>query len=183
MWKREAVPEAALQKFIKDVQDAEQRGELAGLFERGSPVARQNIQSAPDRASKRSLLDSFRTGMKLYKSTFMKIYGYELTWPGFAEDALTRLEILGCSRAREYYTCIVAQYEHKHEKEMINVAEWYRKELERSEEPRARQQETEPQKNKLQLLKKNDELIEQQLQLLKQKQREESTEQILKTAR
>ncbi len=102
-----------------------------------------DIQNPADRVSKRGLLDSFKPGMKLSESTFMKIYGYELTWPGFAEEALTRLEILGCGRAREYYTCIVAEYEHEHEKEMINVAEWYRKELERSEKPRARRQEME----------------------------------------
>ena len=138
---------------------------------------------AQEQPSRRSLLDSFKPNMKLHKSLIMKIYGYELTWPGFAEDALNRLEMLGCSKAREYYTCTVAEYEYKHEKEMISVAEWYRKELERSEEPRARQQETEPRKRKLQLLKKNDELIEQQLQLLRRKQREESTGQILKRAR
>ena len=54
-------------------------------------------------ASRRELLDSISCDMRLDKSFFMKIYGYELTWPGFAEDALTRLEFLGCSRAREYY--------------------------------------------------------------------------------
>lgn len=183
MRKQEPVPEAVLQKFIKAVQDAEQRGELEGLFERGSPIAHQDIRNALDRVGKRDLLDSFKVGMKLYRSTFLKIYGYELTWSGFAEDALARLEILGCSRAREYYVTIVAAYRYEHEKEMISIAEWYRKELERSEEPRARQQETEPRKRKLQLLKKNDELIEQQLQLLRRKQREESTGQILKRAR
>lgn len=126
---------------------------------------------AQEQPSRRSLLDSFKPNMRLHKSLFMKIYGYELTWPGFAEDAITRLEILGCSKAREYYTCTVAEYEYKHEKEMINVAKWYRKQLERerSEKPRARQQETEQQMNRLQLLKKNDELIEKQLQLLRQK--------------
>lgn len=124
---------------------------------------------AQEQPSRRSLLGSFKPNMKLSKSLFMKIYGYELTWPGFAEDAIARLKILGCSNAREYYTCAVAEYQYKHEKEMISVAEWYRKELERSEEPRARQQETEPQMNRLQLLKKNDELIEKQLQLLRQK--------------
>ena len=135
----------------------------------GNPVLHHDIQNPSDRVSKRGLLDSFKPGMKLSESTFMKIYGYELTWPGFAEEALTRLEILGCGRAREYYTCIVAEYEHEHEKEMINVAEWYRKELERSEKPRAKRQEMELQMNRLQLLKKNCKLIEKQLQLLKQK--------------
>lgn len=140
----ETVSESAMLKICQEMEEAELSGELDGLFESGSPAAHRDIQGVPDQTSRRSLLALFKTGMKLYKSTFIKIYGYELTWPGFAEDALTRLELLGCSRAREYYTCIVAEYGHEHEKEMINVAKWYRKELERSEEPRARQQEKEP---------------------------------------
>ncbi len=137
------VPQDVFRKFCRDVEDAERRGELKGLFERGCQRVDQDSHSVPDQPSRESFLSTFRTNMKLYRSTFMKIYGYELTWPGFAEEAITRLEILGCSRAREYYTCIVAEYEHNHEKEMINVAEWYRKRLEGSEEPRTRQQETE----------------------------------------
>lgn len=123
-----------------------------------------DIQNPADRVSKRGLLDSFKPGMKLSESTFMKIYGYELTWPGFAEDALTRLEILGCSRAREYYSCTVAEYEHKHEKEMISVAEWYRKQLERSEKPRARRQETEL--HRIELLNKKRQLLLEKKKLL-----------------
>ena len=123
-------------------------------------------QSPPDQMSRKSFLDSFKTGMNLYKSTFMKIYGYELTWPGFAEDALTRLVILGCSRAREYYTCAVAEYEYEHEKEMISVAKWYRKqsERERSEKPRARQQETE--QRRIELLNKKKQLLLEKKRLL-----------------
>lgn len=121
-------------------------------------------QSPPDQVSKKGLLDSFEPNMRLYRSLFMKIYGYELTWPGFAEDALTRLEILGCSRAREYYTRAVAEYEHKHEKEMINVAKWYRKELERSEKPRTRQQETE--QRRIELLNKKKQLLLEKKRLL-----------------
>lgn len=119
---------------------------------------------AQEQPSRRSLLDSFKPNMRLHKSLFVKIYGYELTWPGFAEEALTRLEILGCSKAREYYTCIVAEYEHKHEKEMINVAKWYRKELERSEKPRARQQETE--QRRIELLNKKKQLLLEKKRLL-----------------
>ena len=119
---------------------------------------------AQEQPSRRSLLDSFKPNMKLHKSLFMKIYGYELTWPGFAEDALNRLEMLGCSKAREYYTCTVAEYEYKHEKEMISVAEWYRKELERSEEQRARQQETE--QRRIELLNKKKQLLLEKKRLL-----------------
>ena len=75
-------------------------------------------------ASREELLSSIKPDMKLTKNFFLQIYGYELTWPGFAENALTRLEILGCNKARNYYTCMVAEYNHNHEKEMKNVAKW-----------------------------------------------------------
>ena len=52
-------------------------------------------------ASRRELLNSISCDMRPDKSFFMKIYGYELTWAGFAEDALTRLEFLGCEALRE----------------------------------------------------------------------------------
>lgn len=65
-------------------------------------------------ASRRELLDSLKPGMHLNKNFFLKVYGYEITRPGFAEDVIKRLEILGCSKAREYYTCIVTEFEYKH---------------------------------------------------------------------
>lgn len=70
-------------------------------------------------ASKDELLSSITPDMRLTRDFFLNVYGYELTWPGFAENVLTRMEILGCSKARDYYTCVVAEYEHNHEKE------WY----------------------------------------------------------
>ena len=78
-------------------------------------------------ASRRELLDSLKPGMHLNKNFFLKVYGYEITRPGFAEDVIKRLEILGCSKAREYYTCIVTEFEYKHEQEMKEVAKWYAK--------------------------------------------------------
>ena len=87
-------------------------------------------------ASRQELLSSISPQMRLDKSFFMKVYGYELTWPGFAEGALARLEILGCSRAREYYTCIVVEYKYNHEKELKRAAEWYGKQDFRRKEVR-----------------------------------------------
>ena len=87
-------------------------------------------------ASRRELLDSISCDMRLDKSFFMKIYGYELTWPGFAEDALTRLEFLGCSRAREYYNRFVNEYEKEHDQQMKNVAKWYKKQCENESKSR-----------------------------------------------
>ena len=55
----------------------------------------------------------------------MRVYGYELTWPGFAEIALSELEQAGCGKARAYYQQFVDEYEKKHDEEMKGVAEWY----------------------------------------------------------
>ena len=108
-------------------------------------------------ASRRELLDSISCDMRLDKSFFMKIYGYELTWPGFAEDALTRLEFLGCSKAREYYNRFVNEYEKEHEQQMKNVAKWYKKQCENESKSRKaasecrekeKQQEAEKQKRR-----------------------------------
>lgn len=96
-------------------------------------------------ASGKELLDSIKPDMTLTKSFFIKIYGYELTCPGFAEDALSRLEDAGSSKAREHYAHVIAEYEQQHETEMKEVASWYRKWLEEKgvKESRKRQQEAE----------------------------------------
>ena len=73
-------------------------------------------------------MQSIRPDMTLTKAFFMRIYGYEITWPGFAEVALQRLEIMGCSKARNYYSCIVAEYEPNREEELKEVASWYAEE-------------------------------------------------------
>lgn len=117
---RDPVPEDKFRQICLDMEEAELGGVLRQMFKGEC----RNIEELPD---KQKLYASIKPGMKLYKSLFMKIYGYELTWPGFADYALTRLTILGCSKAREYYSCIVAEYEHQHEKEMKSVAEWYEK--------------------------------------------------------
>lgn len=100
--------------------------------------------------SREELLNSIQSGMKLTKNFFMKIYGYELTWPGFAEQALTDLEHVGCSKAREYYYRFVDEYEKSHQAEIKNVAAWYRKqvddEFERREMKLRKQQEMEQMK-------------------------------------
>lgn len=57
----------------------------------------------------------------------MRVYGYELTWSGFAEIALSELEKAGCGKARAYYQQFVDEYEKKHNEEMKGVAEWYAK--------------------------------------------------------
>ena len=116
------VPDEVFTQISQRMDAAEQAGEFDQLF-KGEIHPREG----PD---KDELLHSFGTGMKLYKSTFLKIYGYELTYPGYAEKALSWLEMLGCSKARTYYSGVVAEYEHQHEKEMRGAAAWYRAQCE-----------------------------------------------------
>ena len=120
-------------------------------------------------ASRKELLDSIKPEMHLTKNFFLKVFAYEMTTPGFADDVLTRLEIAGCSKALEYYASVTAEWQREHDKEMQRIAEWYRKQnfiRKGDDESRKRQQEVEQQMMKLKLLKKK-------LQLLKQKKAEE----------
>jgi len=82
-------------------------------------------------ASREKLLQSIQPGMKLDKAFFMKVYGYEISFPGFSDEAIKALSDAGCSRAREYYDRAVSEYEKKHDEEMKEVAAWYRKEYEK----------------------------------------------------
>lgn len=87
--------------------------------------------------SREELLHSIRPDMRLTKAFFLKIYGYEITWPGFAEKALQHLEVMGCSKARAYYSCIVQENENAWEKERKEAAAWYTAELEKRRERKA----------------------------------------------
>lgn len=114
-------------------------------------------------ASREELLRSIRPDMRLDKDFFLRVYGYEITWPGFAEVALQRLEILGCNRARSYYSCVVAEYEQRQEKSIKPVAAEYAKRLkEKWEQKRGEQQRTEKLNNmstKALLLRKKELLL------------------------
>lgn len=113
------VPDDVFAQICAEMDAAEQSGELDGIF-KGEP-------RAPDQPTGRKpFLHSFSCDMKLYKSTFKKILGFELTTPGFAEEAITRLEEQGCSRAREYYEAVRSEWQQEHDAQMKNVAHWYR---------------------------------------------------------
>ena len=113
------VPDDVFAQICAEMEAAEQSGELDGIF-KGEP-------RAPDQQTGREpLMRSLRPDMKLYKSTFKKILAYDITTPGFAEDALTRLEILGCSRAREYYEAVRSEWQKEHDAQMKSVAHWYK---------------------------------------------------------
>lgn len=75
--------------------------------------------------TKERFLAAFSAEMELPKSVFKKIYGYEISFPGFAERALSRLESLECGGARESYDHFVNEYEDRRREEMKSVARWY----------------------------------------------------------
>lgn len=76
-------------------------------------------------ASREELLQSIHSEMKLNRDFFMKVYGYEISFPGFADKAIKALNDAGCSRAREYYDRFISKYIKKRDKELKEVAAWY----------------------------------------------------------
>lgn len=99
--------------------------------------------------------------MKLTKAIFLKIYGFQITWPGFEEIALRVLEDAGCSKARNYYVSIVDAYERKRAEELKPVAKWLKEKIESDYEKAVKEhergEESRIQEKKIQdLLQKSD---------------------------
>lgn len=99
--------------------------------------------------SREELLQSIQLGMKLDKAFFLKIYGYELTWPGFKETAIKVLEDAGCSRAREYYDSVVGEYEKGYQEQIKEAGRWYLEECNREWEKKVKEGEVKRRKNRL----------------------------------
>lgn len=86
--------------------------------------------------NREALLALIRPDMKLTKEFLKRIYAFEISYPGFSEQALTALERIGCVRAREHYMAWVREYESKRDAELKEVAHWYRLECEKQWEKR-----------------------------------------------
>jgi len=50
--------------------------------------------------NRESLLALIQPGMKLTKEFLKRIYAFEISYPGFSEQAIAALEAAGCSKAR-----------------------------------------------------------------------------------
>lgn len=87
-------------------------------------------------ASREELIESIRPGMKLDKAFFMKVYGYEISYPGFKETAIKTLIDAGCSKAEGYYNQIVGEYQRKRDVELKEVARDYIREYAKDREKR-----------------------------------------------
>ncbi len=76
--------------------------------------------------NKEELLRSIQTGMKLDRDFFLKIYGYEISFPGFKQTAIQDLNKAGCSRAEEYYNAVLSEYKRKRDESLRPVIHDYR---------------------------------------------------------
>lgn len=84
--------------------------------------------------SKDELLQSIHPGMRLDKAFFLRVYGYEISFPGFKELAIRMLEDAGCGKARSYYDEIIGEYQRGRDAEIRPVAADYALECRRGHE-------------------------------------------------
>lgn len=129
-----APPDDLMEKIKTDMSAVEQSGDLVDLFKCRC--------KGPELTDRQKFKGTIKPGMKLYKNTFKKILGYELTTSGFADDILDQLEVLGCSHAREYYETVKNEWQQEYSSQMKNTGEWYRRQdFERKEVNESRKQE------------------------------------------
>lgn len=112
---------------------------------------------------KQQLLESIRlhSGKQMNKAFFLKIYGYEISFPGFAEEAIKALNDAGCSRAREYYNMAVAEYQRKQDEELKPVARELHRKWENEWEKLRKEGE---ERRRIGLLQRKKQLLMQKLQ-------------------
>ena len=89
--------------------------------------------------NRESLLALIQPNLRLTKEFLKRIYVFEISYPGFSEEAITALEGIGCVRAREHYTSWVKEYESRRDAELKEVAHWYRMECEKQWEKRQKE--------------------------------------------
>lgn len=107
--------------------------------------------------SREILLRSIKPDMKLTKAFFLQIYGYELTWPGFAKEAIERLKMAGCSKAEEYYNNVASEQVEKYERTRKSIAEYLRQHKdERGAKWKSKEKQQEVEQLKTGLQKKSD---------------------------
>jgi hypothetical protein len=125
---RPSVPEKETQTMLYFMDYYEKEGKVFNeLMNHNAPYPTQ-VQEGP---TKEKLLDSINPNMKLTESFFKQIYGYDITWAGFAEVALQKLEAAGSTKARGYYNYFADKYEQQHAKAMKAGNEETQKQQER----------------------------------------------------
>lgn len=89
--------------------------------------------------TKELLFDSISHDMTLRKSFFLKVYGYEISFPGYADKAIKMLEEVGCSKARQYYEQIVGEHQKKREEGQKEAAKWLREQIDNEYERKVKE--------------------------------------------
>lgn len=112
-------PDELMEKIKMDMAEAEMAGDFTGMF--------KGECKSPKLPTRQKFKESIKPGMKLTKRTFLNILACDISTPGYADDMLARMELLGCTNARNYYAAIKAEWEYNHEKSMKNCAAWLRK--------------------------------------------------------
>lgn len=79
--------------------------------------------------TKEKLLQSISSNMTLRKSFFVKVYGYEISYPDYANKVIKMLEDAGCSKARTYYEMIIKEREEYLYEKVKPIAEWVRNQI------------------------------------------------------
>lgn len=79
--------------------------------------------------TKEKLLQSIGSDMILRKSFFVKVYGYEMSYPGYAHKVIKMLEGVGCSKAHSYYEMVVKERESYLNEKIKPIAEWLRNQI------------------------------------------------------
>lgn len=112
------------------------------------------------------LLQSIRPDMRLTKDFFKHVYGWQISYHGFADQAISALEAAGCSRAREYYDTWVQEYKAERDAMLKRVSVWYVQELKHRRAEKERQVRKERKEKEIELLEKKRRLLMQKSRLL-----------------
>lgn len=139
-------------EMLSCMDRAEREGMFDNLFCRD-----QVVIEVP--ASRELLLQSISPDMKLTKGFFRKIYGYEISFPGFREQAINELEAAGCTKARAYYDDVIGEYQKAREESLKLVAASYLKECDQKWGQRQKRGEEQRNQRKIQLLSRKKELL------------------------
>ena len=149
---RRAITDEETVKMQTCMEQAEREGMFLNLFCRDQVVMK-------GRASREQLLQCISPDMKLTKGFFRKIYGYELSSPGFQEQAISALEAAGCTMARVYYNDVIGEYQKGREESLKTVAAAYLKECDQKWEQKQKRGEEQRRERKIQLLTRKKQLL------------------------
>lgn len=144
-------------EMLSCMDQAEREGMFRNLFCRD-----QVVMEVP--ASQVQLLQSISPDMKLTKGFFRRIYGYELSSPGFREQAINALEAAGCTMARVYYDDVIGEYQRAREESLKPVAAAYLKECDQKWEQKQKRGEEQRIQKRRQLLRQKKALLMLKLQ-------------------